>query len=151
MEPDPEPTVQHAANTELLSYLQESLNSKEKELECPVCLESAEVPIFMCHESHLVCHNCLPKLKTCPECREKMPNPPKRHRYAEKQLEEAKKIELEIDIILNNCTEKHNQPQSLTLFDNELLKGYEEIHSITATTGSPNEAHLIKPAGARIM
>ena len=78
--PDTEPAAQHAANTELLKYLQESLKGKEKELECPVCLETAQVPIFMCQESHLVCHNCLPKLKTCPECREKMPNPPKRHR-----------------------------------------------------------------------
>ena len=103
-------SVPENEQSELLNYLQESLQEKEKELECPVCLETAEVPIFMCHESHLVCNTCLPKLKTCPECREKMPNPSKRHRYAEKQLEEAKKVQHKIDSILKDVTTKdHNQ------------------------------------------
>ena len=34
------------------------ISSKEQELECPVCLETATTPILMCEEQHLICHNC---------------------------------------------------------------------------------------------
>ena len=47
-------SVPENEQSELLNYLQESLKDKEKELECPVCLETAEVPIFMCSEMHLI-------------------------------------------------------------------------------------------------
>merc|ERR1712228_1087274 len=75
-------------NTELLEYLQDSVEGKKKELECPVCLETAQIPIYMCQNSHLVCSDCLPKLKECPECRKKYPTPAMKHRYAEKLVEE---------------------------------------------------------------
>ena len=88
-----------------LSHIQlpQSLN-----LECPVCLETATVPIYMCSQSHLICSNCRPSVTKCPVCREKYSIPPctvqyrngfrylnysyRRHRYAERELEELKKL-----------------------------------------------------------
>ena len=32
--------------------------AKEKELECPVCLETASAPILMCEDQHLICNSC---------------------------------------------------------------------------------------------
>ena len=46
------------------------ISAKEVELECPVCLETASSPIYMCQEQHLVSSSCRPKISTCPECRE---------------------------------------------------------------------------------
>ena len=43
-------------------------------LECPVCLEVPRVgagPIFGCRNGHLLCQNCVEKVKECPTCREK--------------------------------------------------------------------------------
>ena len=79
-------------SSELLDFLEDAVKEKEQELECPVCLETAEVPIFMCNDCHLVCSICLPKLKTCPECRKSYPKNPRRHRYAEKLAEEKKRL-----------------------------------------------------------
>ena len=49
-------------NLQLLHYIDNKIETKEKELECPVCLEVASVPIFMCDESHLICSSCRPKV-----------------------------------------------------------------------------------------
>ena len=49
-------------NLELLEYIDHQIEDKEKELECPVCLEVASVPIFMCDELHLLCSSCRPKV-----------------------------------------------------------------------------------------
>jgi len=40
----------------------------EKKLECPVCLESCQAPIFQCQESHIICRACRDKVKRCPQC-----------------------------------------------------------------------------------
>jgi len=79
-------------NKELLNFIDNQISEKEKELECPVCLEVAESPIFMCSELHLICCNCRPKVKACPECRIEYEGKPKRHRYAEKTAEELVRI-----------------------------------------------------------
>merc|ERR1719208_770047 len=63
-------------NQKLLEYINRQIEAKEKELECPVCMEVASIPIF--------CSDCRPKVSTCPECREPYPKKPRRHRYAEK-------------------------------------------------------------------
>ena len=40
-------------------------------LECPVCFETIiSAPIFQCHNGHIVCKDCHPKLETCPICRD---------------------------------------------------------------------------------
>ena len=47
---------------ELLEYIDHKIEVKEKELECPVCLEVASAPIFMCDDLHLICSSCRPKV-----------------------------------------------------------------------------------------
>jgi len=85
----------------LLLLLKRSIEEKETDLECPVCLEVAEVPIYSCHESHVICNSCMPKLTSCPVCRQSLKGKgkPRRHRYAEKSAEELKRLREELDII----------------------------------------------------
>ena len=45
----------------LLDFLSASIKEKEADLECPVCLEPADIPIYMCTEMHLICSACKPK------------------------------------------------------------------------------------------
>merc|ERR1711962_1728870 len=75
-------------NQKLLEYINRQIEAKEKELECPVCMEVASIPIFCCDDQHIICSDCRPKVSTCPECREPYPKKPRRHRYAEKSSEE---------------------------------------------------------------
>ena len=76
----------------LRTFIDDSIKEKEEELECPVCLETASAPIFMCQDSHLICGKCMPKLSVCPECGKKYPKIPKRHRYAEKIVDELQRL-----------------------------------------------------------
>ena len=40
-------------------------------LECPVCFLTIDsAPVFQCHNGHVVCKDCHPKLGTCPICRD---------------------------------------------------------------------------------
>ena len=52
------------ANLQLLGYIDRKIEVRERELECPVCLEVASVPIYMCDESHLICFFCRPKVRS---------------------------------------------------------------------------------------
>jgi len=79
----------------LMSFLDKSISAKERELECPLCLEVSSAPIFMCPESHLICSRCRPKVEKCPECRTKYKGAPKIHRYAEKAAEELLELKKE--------------------------------------------------------
>ena len=47
---------------ELLSEYNSLIESREKELECPVCLEVASPPLFCCEDQHLICSQCRPKV-----------------------------------------------------------------------------------------
>lgn len=85
----------------LLDFMATSIKEKENDLECPVCFETADVPIFMCSEMHLICSSCKPKIKECPECRVPYTGAPKRHRYAEKTAEELKKLRKEYETMNN--------------------------------------------------
>merc|ERR1711892_325326 len=85
----------------LLDFMATSIKEKENDLECPVCFETADVPIFMCSEMHLICSLCKPKIRECPECRVPYTGAPKRHRYAEKTAEELKKLRKEYDTMNN--------------------------------------------------
>ena len=49
-------------NERLITFLTKSIKEKEADLECPVCMETAEAPIFMCQEMHLICSHCRPKV-----------------------------------------------------------------------------------------
>eukprot|EP00092_Neocalanus_flemingeri_P020534 GFUD01022247.1.p1 GENE.GFUD01022247.1~~GFUD01022247.1.p1 ORF type:complete len:742 (-),score=173.54 GFUD01022247.1:248-2473(-) len=87
------PTVQPGCpQNQLLDFIDKEISEKEKELECPVCFEVAVAPIFMCSELHLICTNCRPRVKECPECRIQYEGKPKRHRYAEKTAEELDRL-----------------------------------------------------------
>merc|ERR1719300_961643 len=63
-------------NLRLLEYIDSKIEAKEKELECPVCLEVASVPIFCCDDQHIICSDCRPKVSVCPECRDPYPAKP---------------------------------------------------------------------------
>jgi hypothetical protein len=44
-------------------------------LECPVCLRvPRKAPIFQCTRGHIVCGECKPNVRTCPQCRIPMDN-----------------------------------------------------------------------------
>merc|ERR1712117_895271 len=73
-------TPQSENTNRLLDFMAKSIKEKEADLECPVCMETAEVPIFMCQEMHLICSTCRPKVKECPECRVAYQGAPRRHR-----------------------------------------------------------------------
>ena len=69
-------------NSAMVDFIMQSIESKEKDLECPVCLETAIAPIFSCPESHVICSTCRPKVSKCPECRVTYKGPPRRHRFS---------------------------------------------------------------------
>jgi len=88
-------------NAGLVEYISNTIEEKNKDLECPVCFETAEAPIYQCTEGHLICKKCLPSLKICPECRAKYPKNPFRNRMAEKIVEEIKKLSMERKALLD--------------------------------------------------
>ena len=49
-------------NQKLLEYINRQIEAKEKELECPVCMEVASIPIFCCDDQHIICSDCRPKV-----------------------------------------------------------------------------------------
>ena len=61
-----------------MELLKDAIEKKKEDLKCPICLETAKPPIFMCPNSHIICDACAPKVQTCPQCREKLPTPLKR-------------------------------------------------------------------------
>ena len=85
-----------AANNNLIKFLAKSIEEKEEELACPVCLMPASAPIFSCQQMHLVCSSCQPRLTSCPVCREPYQGPPRRHRYAEREAQELKDLQEEL-------------------------------------------------------
>ena len=59
----------------MIKFLREAIEKKEEDLTCPICLERAKLPIFMCSASHIICSACSPMVQKCPECREELPIP----------------------------------------------------------------------------
>ena len=43
-------------------FLSCQIEKKSRDLECPVCLETSETPIYMCSEQHIICSNCWQKV-----------------------------------------------------------------------------------------
>ena len=76
---------------------EKGISKKEEELDCPVCLETARVPIYMCSEQHIICSCSANKVSNCPQCREELARPLKRHRYAEREVEELASLREELD------------------------------------------------------
>lgn len=90
------PGVRPGCQDRLVEFVMRSISEKEADLECPVCLETAEAPIFMCQEMHLICSVCQPKLTHCPECRQSYLRASRRHRFAEKNAEDLQKLRQEL-------------------------------------------------------
>ena len=102
------------SNKRILEILSKTIQEKEKfiqekerDLECPVCLDTAQVPIYMCEEQHAICSSCRmnDKVDKCPLCRVQYFGKPRRHRYAEKNLEDLIKLREE----LSRLTEERSQ------------------------------------------
>jgi len=82
-------------NEDLMKHITNMIDAKMKDLECPVCFYTAEGFIYQCTGGHLICKECLPSLKLCPECRTEYPKSPFRNRFAEKIDEEIKTLSKE--------------------------------------------------------
>ena len=65
-------------DVKMAEFLKQAVKKKEEDLTCSICLETAKPPIFMCPDSHVICSACAPKVRKCPECRVRLPNPLKR-------------------------------------------------------------------------
>ena len=51
-------------------FVTKTIISQEAWLECPVCVQTAEPPIYKCPMDHLICSHCFPRMKgKCPTCR----------------------------------------------------------------------------------
>jgi len=88
-------------NEGLVEYISNTIEDKKKDLDCPVCFETAETPIYQCTGGHLICKKCLPSLKICPECRAEYPKTPFRNRMAEKMVVEVQKLSMERKALLD--------------------------------------------------
>ena len=78
---------------EMKQFLRETIKRKELSLECPVCTELAEAPIYCCSEQHLICKDCKGQVDRCPMCREIYGRQgARRHRGAEQVFEEIKEL-----------------------------------------------------------
>ena len=84
-------------NKKVFDSLSKRIQEKEAELECPVCFEICQSPIYSCgREDHLICSSCYRRLSKCPQCRERYTVNPKIHRYAEKFAVELMGLQDEI-------------------------------------------------------
>jgi len=91
------------------NFLKNSIASKISWLECPVCLTTAEPPIFSCHKMHHICEECFDKLDEeagyrsadCPVCRLRYYRLKSeiRHRPAENTWEEVKGLKEKLKIL----------------------------------------------------
>eukprot|EP00088_Acartia_fossae_P034746 TRINITY_DN3569_c0_g2_i7.p1 TRINITY_DN3569_c0_g2~~TRINITY_DN3569_c0_g2_i7.p1 ORF type:complete len:372 (-),score=106.63 TRINITY_DN3569_c0_g2_i7:10-1020(-) len=87
-------------NNMLLEFLSSQISAKEADLECPVCMEVSQVPIYTCQEQHIICSQCWDKVKIrsaggeaeCVICRSPYPQPPRHHRYMEKVAHELQQL-----------------------------------------------------------
>ena len=100
----------------LIENMEERLNiikDLEEELECIVCLETAQAPLYCCQEQHLVCSDCRPRIREtgeCPSCRVRYPGGELlRHRAAERTAvrlgtirEELSQLIIELDTVLSS-------------------------------------------------
>jgi len=96
------PPINQTRHLKMVEFLDKSIKEKEADLECPVCFEVAQPPIFMCQEMHLICADCRPKVHECPECRVAYKGPHRRHRYAEKTAEEVNNLKEQRAELLEN-------------------------------------------------
>ena len=65
-----------------------SVSDLRRSLECPVCLETPNAgPLYQCENGHIVCSECIGRVRKCPQCRTELPVTRIRCLFAEQQLE----------------------------------------------------------------
>ena len=83
-----------------VNHLNRSINELEEELECVVCLNTVESPLYCCQNQHLVCSSCRPGVRErgrCPSCRAQYPGGDLlRHRAAERNGERLRRLRQEL-------------------------------------------------------
>jgi len=92
-------------NKEMVIFLKTIIKEKERSLECPVCFETAKIPIYMCSESHLICFTCKLKMNDCPVCRKKYPEELIRNRYAEEDADKLADLYLKMEDMMQMNTD----------------------------------------------
>merc|ERR1719447_1596926 len=98
-------------DVKMVKFLKQAVEKKEEDLTCPICLETAKPPIFMCPDSHIICSICAPKVRTCPECRVRLPNPLKRHRFAEKTSQDLDDLLQQLVELTGSDPEPEQEPK----------------------------------------
>lgn len=94
------PEPEESKEDKMIGFLDRSISAKERELECPACLEIPTAPVFMCPDSHLICQNCRPMLSRCPMCRIPYTGPARRHRFAEQSLLELRELQSQKEMFM---------------------------------------------------
>ena len=60
--------VKHSMNEirpdvqKFLDNINNKIEAKERDLECPICMEVCTAPIFCCDEQHIICSSCRPQV-----------------------------------------------------------------------------------------
>ena len=140
-------------NQGLISFLSKSIEEKEKDLECPVCLETAGGEIFCCIQQHLLCSQCRPRVAECPLCRQRYPPTPLRHRYAEKIVGELERLREELGRVvgelnqvpmpsaptlnLDSCGQDHGET-----YQRKYLPEFQDITGNNLDKRGPREGHF---------
>ena len=86
-------------NNSHVQFLLNTIARKKNDLQCPVCLEEASLPIFGCSQFHLICAVCMSSemLLNCPTCREEFPAGRLRiNRFAEERAEDLRQLRIEL-------------------------------------------------------
>ena len=81
----------------MLDFITVNIAEKEFDLECPICMDLAQPPIYMCRDSHLICNICAPLMAQCPTCWVPFNSPILRNRMAERCLEDLQKLRIQRD------------------------------------------------------
>jgi len=89
-------------STKLLQdFLELQISNREKDLECGVCQQLCQVPIYTCSEQHIVCSKCWEDKimqdaadgdAKCAECGVQYSKPPQHHHTLEKLHEELQQL-----------------------------------------------------------
>jgi len=86
------------ATKELVKSLEMQISGMSFDLECPVCLNVCQPPIYSCVAQHPVCSRCRPDLKQCAVCRQPYDQRLIRHRYAERDYEKLEEVRSQLTL-----------------------------------------------------
>jgi len=92
------------AENELIKHIRDQIRSLEQHLQCPVCKEVSQIPIFTCSNQHHICGQCWAIIKpqgVCPSCRTNMQDPPPRHRLMENMVEQLEQSQTKLNKLTN--------------------------------------------------